>query len=162
MNIDATLVAIFRIEEGGMLWRNRAQMTSYITLFLWMFSSHMLFHGGHHYCSVFNVPADGNNFPFAPDPRSSGLYGDSLVSGQFREYLIGWDIFDFLSETAEWNSTTLDMNQDLNVLYQVYVFRTDRKENNMAALASNLLRHFWRLRRNCQTEFSETWRQTSN
>ena len=42
--------------------------------------------------------------------------------------LIGWDIFDFSSETAEWNSTKLDRKQDLNVHYQVCVFRTDRKK----------------------------------
>ena len=36
--------------------------------------------------------------------------------------LIGWDICDFSSETAEWNSTKLDRKQDLNVLYQVCVF----------------------------------------
>ena len=36
--------------------------------------------------------------------------------------LTGWDIFDFSSETAEWNSTKLDRKQDLNVLYQVCVF----------------------------------------
>ena len=36
--------------------------------------------------------------------------------------LIGWDIFDLSSETAEWNSTKLDRKQDLNVLYQVCVF----------------------------------------
>ena len=36
--------------------------------------------------------------------------------------LIGWDIFDFFSETAERNSTKLDRKQDLNVLYQVCVF----------------------------------------
>ena len=46
--------------------------------------------------------------------------------------LIGWDIFDFSVETAEWNSTTLDRKQDLNALYQVCVFRADRK-NKMAA-----------------------------
>ena len=50
--------------------------------------------------------------------------------------LIGWDIFDFSSETAEQNSTKLDGKQDLNVLYQVCVFRADRK-NKMAALASD-------------------------
>ena len=49
--------------------------------------------------------------------------------------LIGWDIFDFSSETAERNSTKLDRKQDLNVLYQLCVFRADRK-NKMAALAS--------------------------
>ena len=36
--------------------------------------------------------------------------------------LIGWDIFDFSSETTEKNSTKLDRKQDLNVLYQVCVF----------------------------------------
>ena len=35
---------------------------------------------------------------------------------------LGWDIFDFSSETAEWNSTKLDRKQDLNVIYQVCVF----------------------------------------
>ena len=35
----------------------------------------------------------------------------------------------------------LDRKQDLNVLYQVCVFRADRK-NKMAALASDCLRHF--------------------
>ena len=37
--------------------------------------------------------------------------------------LICCDIFDFSSETAELNSTKLDRKQDLNVLYQVCVFR---------------------------------------
>ena len=55
--------------------------------------------------------------------------------------LIGWNIFDFSSETAERNSTKLDRMQDLNVLYQVCVFRADR-ENKMAALASDWLRYF--------------------
>ena len=41
--------------------------------------------------------------------------------------LIGWDIFDFFSETAERNSMKLDRKQDLNVLYHVCVFRADRK-----------------------------------
>ena len=40
--------------------------------------------------------------------------------------LIGWDIFDFSSETAERNSTKLD--RDLNAFYQVRVFRADRKK----------------------------------
>ena len=42
--------------------------------------------------------------------------------------LIGWDIFDFFSETAERNSTKLDRKQDLNVLYQVCVFPANRKK----------------------------------
>ena len=41
--------------------------------------------------------------------------------------VIGWDIFDFSSETAERNSTKLDRKQDLNILYQVYAFGADRK-----------------------------------
>ena len=36
--------------------------------------------------------------------------------------LIGRDIFDFSSETAEPNWKKLDRKQDLNVLYQVCVF----------------------------------------
>ena len=41
--------------------------------------------------------------------------------------LIGWDILDFSSETAERNSTKLDRKQDFNVLYQVCVFGRIRK-----------------------------------
>ena len=40
--------------------------------------------------------------------------------------LIGWDIFDFSSETAEGNITKLDRKQDLNVLCQVCVLRADQ------------------------------------
>ena len=54
--------------------------------------------------------------------------------------LIGWDILDF-SENAERNSTKLDRKQDLNLLYQVCVFRADQK-NRIAALGSDWLRHF--------------------
>ena len=75
--------------------------------------------------------------------------------------LIGWDIFDFSSETAERNSTKLDRKQDLNVLYQVCVFRVDRK-NKMAALASDWLRHFRLLLWNRWTEFNETWQEASS
>ena len=69
--------------------------------------------------------------------------------------LIGWDIFDFSSETDERNSKKLDRKQDLNALYQVFVFRADRK-NKMAALASDWLRHFRLLLWNHLTEFNET------
>ena len=72
--------------------------------------------------------------------------------------LIGWDIFDFSSETAERNSTKLDRKQDLNVLYQVCVFRADRK-NKMAVLASDWLRHFRILLSNRWTEFNVTWQE---
>ena len=72
--------------------------------------------------------------------------------------LIGWDIFDFSSETAEQNSTKLDSKQDLNVLYHVCVFRADRK-NNMAVLASDWLNHFRLFLWNRWTEFNETWQE---
>ena len=49
--------------------------------------------------------------------------------------LIGWNILDFSSETTERNSTKFDRKQDPNVLYQVFVLRTDRK-NKMAVLAN--------------------------
>ena len=52
----------------------------------------------------------------------------------------------------------LDRKQDLNVLYQVCVFRADRK-NKIAALASDWLRHFRLLLWNRWTEFNETWQE---
>ena len=72
--------------------------------------------------------------------------------------LIGWDIFDFSSETTVGNSKKLDRKQDLNALYQVCVFRPDQK-NKMAALASDWLRHFRLLLWNHWTEFNETWQE---
>ena len=66
-------------------------------------------------------------------------------------------IFDFSSETAEWNSMKLDKKQDLNVLYQVCVFRANRK-NKMAVLASDWLRHF-QILSNSWTEFKESWQE---
>ena len=72
--------------------------------------------------------------------------------------LIGWDIFDFSSETAERNSTKLNRKQDLNALYQVCVFGADRK-NKMAALASDWLRHFRLLLWNRWTELNKTWQE---
>ena len=49
--------------------------------------------------------------------------------------LIGWDILEFSSETAERNSKKLYRKQELNVLYQVCVFRANRKKK-MATLAN--------------------------
>ena len=72
--------------------------------------------------------------------------------------LIGWDIFDFSSETAERNSMKLDRKQNLNALYQVCVFPADLK-NKMAALASDWLRHFRLLLWNQWREFKETWQE---
>ena len=71
--------------------------------------------------------------------------------------LVTFHIFDFSSETTEQNSTKLDRKQDPNVLYQVFVFRANRK-NKMAALASDWLRHF-RLLWNHWTEFNKTWQE---
>ena len=50
--------------------------------------------------------------------------------------LIGWDIFVFSSEHAERNSTKLDRKQDLNVFYQVCVYRADQS-TKMFALADS-------------------------
>ena len=71
---------------------------------------------------------------------------------------VNFHIFNFSSETAERNSTKLDWKQDLNALYQVCVFRADRK-NKMAALASDWLRHFRLLLWNRCTDFNETWQE---
>ena len=75
--------------------------------------------------------------------------------------LIGWDILDFFSETAERNSTKLDRKQDLKVLYQVCVFRVDRK-NKMAALASDWLINFQLLLWNRWKEFNDDREQDIN
>ena len=72
--------------------------------------------------------------------------------------LIVWDFFDFSSETVERQSRKLDRKQNLNVLYQVCVFRADRK-NKMSALASDCLRHFRRLLWNRRAEVNETWQE---
>ena len=48
--------------------------------------------------------------------------------------------------------------EDLNVLYQVCVFRADRK-NKMAAPGSDWLRHFRLLLWKQWTEFNETWQE---
>ena len=70
--------------------------------------------------------------------------------------LIGRDIFYFSSYTSEQPATKLDRKQDLNVFYQVCVFRANKK-NKMAVLASDWLRHFRLLLWNRWTEFNETW-----
>ena len=70
--------------------------------------------------------------------------------------LIGWNILDFSSETAERNLRKLDRKQVLNVLY--HVFQADWK-NKMAVLASDWLRHFWLLLWNHWTEFIKFWQE---
>ena len=52
----------------------------------------------------------------------------------------------------------LDRKQDLNILYQVCVFRTYRK-NKMATMVSDWLRHFRLFLCNCWMEFNETWQE---
>ena len=68
------------------------------------------------------------------------------------------DIFDFSSETTEWNSTNLKRKEDLNVLYQVCGFQADRKDK-MATLASDWLRHFRLLLCDRSLEFNATWKE---
>ena len=72
--------------------------------------------------------------------------------------LIGWDIFDFFSETAEWNSTKLKRKQDLNVPLPSLCF-SGRSEKQDGLLASHWLRHFRLLLWNHGTEFHETWQE---
>ena len=71
--------------------------------------------------------------------------------------LIGRDIFDF-SETAEQNSTKIDRKHDINVLYQVPIFRADR-DTKIVALTSDWLKHFRLLLWNRWTEFNEIWQE---
>ena len=72
--------------------------------------------------------------------------------------LIGWDIFDFSSETAQRNLTKLNRKQDLNVLYQVCVFsgRSVKKDGRpglwLAETFSTSPLKPW-------TEFNETWQE---
>ena len=60
--------------------------------------------------------------------------------------LICRDIFNFSSETAKRNSTRLRRKQDLNVPYQVCVFRADRKKTKLPPLPYNWLRRklYWK------------------
>ena len=90
-----------------------------------------------------------------PEPKAQVHYCDHAMS-VVRPSLT-FHIFDFSSETTEQKSRKLDRKQDFNVLYQVCVFRADRK-NKMAALASDWLRHF-RLFINRWIEFNETWQE---
>ena len=85
----------------------------------------------------------------APEPKAQVHYCDHALSVVRRPSVrrpsvrpsLTFHIFDFSSETAERNSTKLYRKQDINLLYQVCVFRADPK-NKMAALASDWLRHF--------------------
>ena len=76
-------------------------------------------------------------------------------SSVVRPSTLTFHILDFSSETTDQNSTKLDSKRDLNVLYQVCVFRAARK-NKMATLSSDWLRHFRLFLWIVWTEFSET------
>ena len=102
------------------------------------------------------------SFFSSPEPKAQVSYCHRAPSVRpsvvRRRPSVNFNIYDFSSETAEQNSTKLDRKQDLNALYQVCVFRADRK-NKMAALASDWLRHFRLLLLNCWTEFNKTWQE---
>ena len=95
----------------------------------------------------------------APETKAQVHYCDHALSvvrrSSVRPSSLTFHIFDFSSETAERNLTKLYRKLDLNVLYQVCIFRVDRK-NKMAALASDWLRHFRLLLGNHLMEFNET------
>ena len=98
----------------------------------------------------------------SPEPKAQVSYCHSALSVVRPSVVcpasVNLNIFDFSSETAERNSTKLDRKQDLNALYQVCVFRADRK-NKMAALAYDWPRHFRLLLWNRWMEFNETWQK---
>ena len=71
--------------------------------------------------------------------------------------VIKFHIFNFSSETAEWNLTTLYRQLDLNVLYQVCVF-SGWSEKQDDCMTSDWLNHF-QLLWNCWIEFNETWQK---
>ena len=99
--------------------------------------------------------------PFsAPETKAQVHYCDHIiiVRASVVRLSLTFHIFDFSSETTERNSTLLDRKQDLNVLYQVCVFRADQNIK-MANLTSDWLWHFLLLLWNRWTEFNETWQK---
>ena len=68
--------------------------------------------------------------------------------------MIGWDIFDFSSETAERNSTKLDRKQDLKASTKFVFFKSIRKTRLLPRL-----RHFRLFLWNPWTELNETWQE---
>ena len=53
--------------------------------------------------------------------------------------LIGWDIFDFSSETAERNSAKLDRKQALNAFYHVCVFQANWEKTKWPLIGCDIL-----------------------
>ena len=74
------------------------------------------------------------------EARSQSLLPSLCFSGRSTKTrwapwpLIGWYIFDFFSETAEWNSTKLDRKQDLNVFYQFCYLGRSLKQDGRPGL----------------------------
>ena len=91
----------------------------------------------------------------APEPTAQVHYQVVIIPCPS---VVNFHINYFSSETAEQNSTKLDRKQDLKVLYQVCVFRADRK-NKIATPSSDWLSHFLLLLWNRWTEFNKTWRE---
>ena len=172
-----TCTVIIKTYMGEHIFRNMSEV-SWLKLYSFVQSLHISYKSQVHYCdhalsvvrpSVRRPSLTFHIFDFSSETakRNSTFTGSKISTfstkfvffGPFGKTrwppwpLIGWDIFDFFSETAERNSTKLDRKQDLNVLYQVCVFRADRK-NKMAALASDWLRHFRLLLWNRWTEFN--------
>ena len=69
----------------------------------------------------------------APETKAYVHYCDHALF-VVRQSSLTFHISDFSSETAEWNSMKHDRKQDLIVLYQACLYRTNQK-NKMAALA---------------------------
>ena len=72
--------------------------------------------------------------------------------------LIGWDFYDFSSETTERNSTKLDRKQDFNFLYQVLCFlcRSEKQDGHPGLWLAEI---FSTSPLKPLTEFNESWQE---
>ena len=85
------------------------------------------------------------------------FFGPILKARWLSLPLIGWEIFEFFSETANRrNSTNFNRKQDLNVLCRVWVF-SSRSEKQDRRPASDW--HFRLLPWNRWIELNETWQE---
>ena len=73
----------------------------------------------------FPILVKKNRIFSAPEPKAQVHYCDHALSVVHPS--LTFHLFNFSSETTEQNSTKLDRKQELNILYQVCVFRADRK-----------------------------------
>ena len=84
-----------------------------------------------HYCdhtlSVVRLSVINFHIFSAPEPKAQVHYCDHALSVVRRPSVVNFSHFDYSSETTEQNSMKLDRKQELNILYQVCVFRVDRK-----------------------------------